>query len=445
MSRDDAERAGADCGQSDVPSRDDADAAPGFALVDGALHAEGIALDAIADAVGTPVYVYSHGGIAHQYARLAAALPADTTIAYAVKANPNLGVVAALADMGAGADVVSGGEMARALKAGVPPERIIFSGVGKTQDELAAALAAGIAQVNVESEPELHMLSAAAVRAGVTARVALRINPDVAAGTHTKISTGRREDKFGIPASRALGAAALAASLPGLRLQGLGVHIGSQLTTLEPFERSFAAMGDLMRALRGAGHTVETMDLGGGLGVSYVPGEPPPPTAEAYGAMVAAATREWNARLIVEPGRYLVAEAGLLLTSVILVKEGLDRTFVVVDAAMNDLLRPSLYGAFHDIRAVRPSGARFQADVVGPACESGDTFARERMVDAVQAGDRVAIMTAGAYGASLASTYNSRPLVPEVMVRGTAWRVVAKRVPVADMIALESVPEWDDG
>ena len=427
-----------------APPPEGEDDAPGFALIDGTLHAEAVPLDTIADAVGTPVYVYSRGGIEHQYDRLAAALPRGALIAFAVKANPNLGVVATLAARGAGADVVSGGEMLRALKAGVPPERIIFSGVGKTLAEHEAALAAGIAQINVESEPELHMLSAVASRMGVTARVALRVNPDVAAGTHTKISTGRKEDKFGIPAARALAAADLARALPGLRVCGLAVHIGSQLTSLDPFERSFEAMADLMRALRAAGYAVETMDLGGGLGVAYEPGQPVPPTMEAYGAMVARATRDWDARLIFEPGRLLVAEAGALLATVTLVKEGEDRRFVVIDAAMNDLLRPSLYGAYHGIRAVRPGAGRFTADVVGPACESGDTFARERAMDAVGTGERVAIMTAGAYGASLASTYNSRALVPEVMVSGNKWRLVAKRVAVADMIALEHVPSWDD-
>lgn len=426
----------------DARARAGVDDVPGFALIDGALHAERVALDTIADAVGTPVYVYARSAIEARYDRLAAALPTGSTIAFAVKANPNLGVIATLAGRGAGADVVSGGEMLRALKADVPPERIVFSGVGKTLGELEAALGHSIGQINVESEPELQMLSAVAVKLGITARIALRVNPDVAAGTHTKISTGRKEDKFGIPAARALAAAELARALPGLRVQGLAVHIGSQLTTLEPFERSFAALGELMRAMRGAGHAIKTMDLGGGLGVTYEPGEAPPPSVEDYGAMVARATRDWDARLIFEPGRYLVAEAGVLLTTVILVKKGVDRRFVVVDAAMNDLLRPSLYGAFHDIRGVRPMGATFAADVVGPACESGDTFARGRTIDAVRAGDRIAIMTAGAYGASLASTYNSRALVPEVMVSGDIWRVVARRVPVADMIALETVPDW---
>lgn len=419
-----------------------ADEGLGFVLKGGVLHAEEVALDEIADAVGTPVYVYARSAIEVRYDRLAAALPSGSKIAFAVKANPNLGVIATLAAKGAGADVVSGGEMLRALKAGVPPEWIVFSGVGKTMGELEAALGHSIGQINVESEPELQMLSAVAGKLGVNARIALRVNPDVAAATHTKISTGRKEDKFGIPAIRALAAADLARSLPGLRVQGMAVHIGSQLTTLEPFERSFAALGELMCAMRGAGHAMETMDLGGGLGVTYEPGEAPPPPVEDYGAMVARATRGWDARLMFEPGRYLVAEAGVLLTTVILVKEGVDRRFVVVDAAMNDLLRPSLYGAFHDIRGVRPTGAMFESDVVGPACESSDTFARGRTIDRVRAGDRIAIMTAGAYGASLASTYNSRALVPEVMVSGDVWRVVARRVPVADMIALESVPDW---
>lgn len=413
-----------------------------YTVHDGALHAEGVPLDALADAIGTPVYCYSSAAIRERYRRLEAALPAGSLIAYAVKANPNLGVVASLAAEGAGADVVSGGEMLRALKAGVPPERIVFSGVGKTVAELEAALAAGIAQLNVESEPELHMLSAAASRAGVTAPIALRVNPDVAAGAHTKISTGRREDKFGIPMRQVHAAADLARALPGLRLRGIAVHIGSQLITLAPMERSFAVMGDLARDLRGVGHAIETVDLGGGLGVLYEPGETVPPSIETYGAMVRRATQGWDARLIFEPGRLLVAEAGVLLATVILVKQGEDRRFIVIDAAMNDLLRPSLYGAFHDIRAVKPTGERFVADVVGPACESGDTFARQREMDAVKAGDRVAIMTAGAYGASLASTYNSRPLVPEAMVRGAEWRVVAERVPVDRMIGLESVPDW---
>lgn len=414
----------------------------GFHRQDGRLYAEDVPVDVIARAVGTPVYVYSAAMMEERYRRLRDALPQGSLIAFAVKANPNLGVVATLAAAGAGADVVSGGEMVRALRAGVPPARIVYSGVGKTVAELEAALTAGIHQLNVESEPELHMLSAAAVRLGMTAPLALRVNPDVAAGTHTKISTGRAEDKFGIHISAIAAAAELARSLPGLRLQGLAVHIGSQLTTLEPMEAAFAEMGALAQALRAAGHAITTMDLGGGLGVLYEPGQPAPPAIDAYGAMIARVTRDWDAELIFEPGRVMVAEAGALAASVILVKQGLDRTFVVLDAAMNDLMRPSLYGAFHDIQPLDGDREEIVADVVGPACESGDTFAKQRRMAEVHAGDMVAIMTTGAYGASLASTYNSRPLVPEVLVRGGDWRVVAKRVPAEGMIALESVPDW---
>ena len=414
----------------------------GFNRRQGQLFIEDVAVRDIAREVGTPVYIYSAAMMEARFAMLHSALPRESLIAFAVKANPNLGVVATLAAAGAGADVVSGGELKRALKAGVPPARIVYSGVGKTPAELEAALEAGICQLNVESEPELHMLSAVATRLGRTAPVALRVNPDVAAGSHTKISTGRAEDKFGIHISAIPVAAELARSLPGLRLQGLAVHIGSQLTTLEPMEQAFRAMGALASELRGRGHLIETMDLGGGLGVPYDPGEPGPPAIETYGAMVAGVTRDWGARLIFEPGRILVAEAGALVASVILVKQGLNRSFVVLDAAMNDLMRPSLYGAFHEIQPLEGDRPDMVADVVGPACESGDTFARDRRMAQVHAGDLVAIMTAGAYGASLASTYNSRPLVPEVLVRGSDWRVVAQRVPAEGMIALESVPDW---
>ncbi|MDT7933331.1 MAG: diaminopimelate decarboxylase [Sphingomonadaceae bacterium] len=408
----------------------------------GALHCEGVALSAIADAAGTPVYVYSAAAIEERYRRLAAALPPSALIAYAVKANPNLAVVATLARLGAGADVVSGGELARARRASVPANRIVFSGVGKTVGELERALTEGILQLNVESEPELHMLSAVATRLGRTAPIALRVNPDVSAGTHTKISTGRAEDKFGIPAAQAKDAARLAASLPGLSLQGLAVHIGSQLTQLEPMERAFASLGSLAQALRAEGHAIRTIDLGGGLGVPYEPGQPAPPSPEAYGAMVERVSAGWGARLIFEPGRFLVAEAGVLVASTILVKQGQDRVFVVVDAAMNDLMRPTLYGAYHGIEPLEAKPGRMVVDVVGPACESGDTFAKAREIGAVGPGDRVALMTAGAYGASLASTYNSRPLVAEVLVRGRDWRVVANRVQPEAMMELEAIPDW---
>jgi diaminopimelate decarboxylase len=413
-----------------------------FELQAGVLSADGVALDAVARAVGTPLYVYSASAMEERLERFRAAVPDGSLVAFAVKANPNLGVIATLARRGAGADVVSGGELLRATTAGVDPKRIVFSGVGKTLAEIEQALRLGICQLNAESEPELEMISAVAERLGTTAPVALRVNPEVVAGTHDKISTGRREDKFGIPIARAGSAAALAASLPGLRLQGLALHIGSQLTRLPPFEAAFATLLALAAELRAAGHAIETLDLGGGVGVPYVPGEPPPPPIEDYGALVRRLFAGDPGRLIFEPGRFLVAEAGVLLAQVILVKEGADRRFVVIDAAMNDLMRPTLYGAFHHIRAVRPRGGTIVADIVGPACETGDTFGRERDMDQVGSGDLVAIMTAGAYGATMASTYNSRALVPEVLLKDGRWAVVAERVLPERMIALESVPDW---
>jgi len=413
-----------------------------FTLESGALATDGVQLADLARAVGTPVYVYSASAMEARLTAFRAAVPAGSLVAYAVKANPNIGVIATLAKAGAGADVVSRGELLRATTAGVAPDRIVFSGVGKTLAEIEAALSAGIFQLNAESEPELAMISDVAMRLGVTAPVALRINPEVVAGTHDKISTGRREDKFGIPITRAGHAASLAAALPGLRLQGLALHIGSQLTTLPPFETAYRTLLTLAANLRAAGHTIATLDLGGGMGVPYVPGEPPPPAIEDYGALIHRLFAGEPAQLIFEPGRFIVAEAGALVAEVILVKDGADRRFVVIDAAMNDLMRPTLYGAFHHIRAVRPHGGTMVADIVGPACETGDTFGRERDMDAVEAGDLVAIMTAGAYGATMASTYNSRALVPEVLVNDGRWAVVAERVPPERMIALERAPDW---
>ncbi len=415
----------------------------------GRLFAEDVDLTALADAVGTPFYCYSTATLTRHFGVFRDALaglvsPAGEAplIAYAVKANPNLSVVATLARCGAGADVVSGGELARALAAGVPPDRIVFSGVGKTRDELAAALAAGIYQINVEGEAELHTLSAVATAAGTTATVALRINPGVDAKTHAKISTGGHENKFGIPLDRAAAAYALAASLPGLRPVGVGAHIGSQLTDLAPLEATFALIGDLVRDLRAGGLAVERVDLGGGLGIPYRAGDPAPPTPADYGALVARATAGWDVRLLCEPGRMIVGNAGVLVSRVVTLKSGAARTFVVVDAAMNDLLRPSLYGAWHDIRAVAPSGEHMVATVVGPVCETGDTFAEDRTIDRVAAGDLVAFMTAGAYGATMASTYNSRPLIPEVLVDGAAWAVVRPREPIAAQLARETVAPW---
>lgn len=416
-----------------------------FQLKNGALHAEDVPLAEIAAAVGTPVYVYSTATI-ERHARVFADAVAgidDPLIAFAVKANPNAAVLATLARAGLGADVVSGGELARALAAGMPPDRIVFSGVGKTEEEMARALQAGIFQFNLESEPEAETLSRVAQATGVRAPAAFRINPDVDAGTHAKISTGKAENKFGIAEARALVAYAAAARLPGLKLQGIAVHIGSQLTSLDPLERAFAKVGALIGRLRAAGCPIAVADLGGGLGVPYDPGQPLPPTPAAYGEMVARVTRGWNVRLAFEPGRVIVGNAGALVTRVIRVKEGAGAPFVIVDAGMNDLMRPSLYDAWHDIRPVAPRGAAPEpANVVGPVCETGDTFATHRPLEPVAAGDLLAFMTAGAYAATMASTYNSRPLTPEVMVAGNRWAVVRDRQRIEDLIAADSLPPW---
>ena len=414
---------------------------------DGVLHAEGVALDKLAAEVGTPFYCYSTATLERHYRVFVEALAqVDSTepplVAYAVKANPNLSVIATLARAGAGADVVSGGEMRRALAAGVPANRIVFSGVGKTRDEMAAALAAGIYQFNVESEEELATLGAVASALGHVAPVALRINPGVDALTHAKISTGKDENKFGIPLARAEAAYALAAKTPGIRAMGISAHIGSQLTQLTPLEATFARLGELVARLRAAGHSVDRVDLGGGLGIPYKRDEPAPPSPADYGAMVAKATRGWNVRLMFEPGRMIVGNAGIMVTRVILTKTGAAKRFVVVDAAMNDLLRPAFYNAWHDIRAVAPRAGEMTATVVGPICETGDTFAEDRVLTPLQAGDLVAFMTAGAYGATMASTYNSRPLVPEVLVDGDSYAVVRPRLDIDALLALDVIAPW---
>ncbi|WP_336970183.1 diaminopimelate decarboxylase [Sphingobium aromaticiconvertens] len=415
-----------------------------FDYRDGAMHVEQVPLDTIADAVGTPVYVYSTATLTRHVTVFRDALGQidNPLIAFAVKANPNAAVLATLAKLGLGADVVSGGELLRAVAAGIPANRIVFSGVGKTQDEMRLALDHGIFQFNLESEPEAEMLSAVALSMGKRAPVAYRINPDVDAGTHAKISTGKSENKFGIPYDRAIASYAAARDLPGLDVQGVAVHIGSQLTDLAPLEAAFVKVGVLVKALRAQGHDIRTADLGGGLGVPYDPAEPIPPSPAAYGAMVTRVTQGWNLRLLFEPGRVIVGNAGALLSRVIRVKQGASQPFVIVDAAMNDLLRPSLYDAWHDIRAVKPSGTRAAANVVGPVCETGDTFAMGRDLDVVQAGDLVAFMTAGAYGATMANTYNSRALTPEVLVSGNQWAVVRPRLPLETLIAGDSVPDW---
>jgi len=415
-----------------------------FDLHDGVLHAEDVPLTRIAEEAGTPVYVYSTATIerhVHVF-RDALAGITDPWIAFAVKANPNRAVLATLAGLGLGADVVSGGELLRALAAGIPADKIVFSGVGKTAEEMALGLQRGIGQFNLESLEEAEMLSEVATGLGLTAKVAFRINPNVDAGTHSKISTGRADDKFGIAYDRAPAAFARAAELPGLDPICVAVHIGSQLTDLAPMRASFERVGSLIQELRAAGHTILRADLGGGLGVPYNPAVPAPPIPTDYGAMVAEVTADWDVRLMFEPGRVIVGNAGIMLTRVIRVKEGKTYPFVVVDAGMNDLLRPSLYDAWHNIRAVEPDGEKFVANIVGPICETGDTFARAREMDHAKAGDLVAFMTAGAYGATMANTYNSRGLVPEAMVSGGEWAIVRDRQPIEALIAADRLPPW---
>ena len=414
-----------------------------FDLKNGVLHAEDVPLSAIADAVGTPVYVYSRATLT-RHARVfrdALAVLPKVHIAYSVKANPNLAVLRLLAKEGYGADVVSVGEMERALAAGIAAQDIVFSGVGKTAAEMVRALEAGLGQFNLESEEEGVELAALAAARGRTANAALRVNPDVDAGTHGKISTGKAENKFGVAYDRAAGIYARLAAFEALEMRGLAVHIGSQISDLEPSRQAFTKMGALMTQLRGQGFAVTHMDLGGGLGVPYRAGEVLPDPV-AYGAMVAEVTRDWDTTLMFEPGRVITGNTGVLLTKVIRVKPGVTCPFVIVDAAMNDLVRPAMYDAWHDFVAVEPSGERMDANIVGPICESSDTFAMGRTIDAVGPGDLAVFRTAGAYGASMANTYNSRALVPEVMVDGGRFAVVADRIEPATILAAERVPDW---
>ncbi len=415
-----------------------------FHFRDGALYAEDVPLAAIAEAVGTPVYVYSRATLRRhaQVFRDGLAGLEDPHIAFAVKANPNIAVLKVLADEGFGADVVSGGELTRALKAGIAPGGIVFSGVGKTHAELIQGIEAGIGQFNVESEEEGFELARIARDRGREVACALRVNPDVDARTHEKISTGKRENKFGVPLDRAGEIYAAFAQEPGLAMRGVAVHIGSQLTDLEPLETAFGKLGALIAELRAAGQSVTHADLGGGLGVPYRNGDVAPSPAE-YGAMVARATAGWDVRLSFEPGRVIVGNAGVLLTRVIRVKRsGNGPPFVVVDAAMNDLARPAMYGAWHDIDAVAPTGERALAHVVGPICETGDTFAMDREMDALAAGELAVFRTAGAYGATMASSYNSRGYVAEVLVDGDRFAVVADRIDPHSIMDAERVPEW---
>ncbi|MBA3879406.1 MAG: diaminopimelate decarboxylase [Sphingobium sp.] len=414
-----------------------------FSLKDGALHCEDVPLARIAAEVGTPVYVYSQATLERHAEVFRAGLSGVERphLAFAVKANPNLAVLRVLAKAGYGADIVSGGELARALAAGMAPADIVFSGVGKTRDELSAALAAGIGQVNIELEEEGRVLGAIAVAQGLTAQAVLRVNPDVDAGTHAKISTGKAENKFGVPIDQAPAIFARLAGTPGLNLRGVAIHIGSQLGTLAPLEAAYARVALLVAELRAAGHAITHVDLGGGLGVPYRTGDIVPSPAE-YGAMVARATQGWDVTLMFEPGRVICGNAGVLLTRVIWVKPGAVHPHVIVDAAMNDLARPALYDAWHDFVAVQPSGKRMTANIAGPVCESGDTFATARDIDAVASSDLAIFRTAGAYGATMASTYNSRALVPEVMVSGDRYAVVADRIAPATILSAERVPEW---
>ncbi|MGE4409214.1 MAG: diaminopimelate decarboxylase [Sphingobium sp.] len=414
-----------------------------FDYRDGLLHAENVPVTAIAEAVGTPVYIYSRATLerhAQVFKAALAKLP-RTHIAFAIKANPNIAVLKVLAKQGFGADVVSGGEIARALAAGMKAEDIVFSGVGKTRAELRYGLDVGIGQFNLELEEEGAVLAEMAHGVGKTASAVLRVNPDVDAGTHAKISTGKSENKFGVPISEARAIFDRLSGLPGLNLRGIACHIGSQLFDLGPLEAAYRRIGDLVAELRAAGHSIDRVDLGGGLGVPYERAKVPPSPAE-YGEMVERVTRDWDVTLMFEPGRVIVGNAGVLLTRVIWVKPGVVHPYVIVDAAMNDLARPAMYDAWHDFEAVAPTGEKMVANIAGPVCETGDTFAMNRSIDVVKTGDLGVFRTAGAYGATMASTYNSRALVPEVMVDGDKFAVVADRIAPEAIIAAERVPDW---
>jgi diaminopimelate decarboxylase len=417
-----------------------------FAYRNGVLHAEAVNLVDLAQAVGTPFYCYSTATLTRHYEVFAGAFAdVPALVCYAMKANSNQAVIKTLADLGAGADVVSGGELKRARAAGIPPEKIMFSGIGKTAAELALAVDEGILCVNVESEAELELLSEIAAGKGRTAAISVRVNPDVDAKTHAKIATGKAENKFGIPISHARDVYARAAKLPGLEVAGVDMHIGSQIIELEPFDDAFALLSDFVRTLRADGHAISHIDLGGGLGIPYREDNEPPPHPEAYAQIVKRATRDLGCKLIFEPGRLIVGNAGILVTRVIYLKRGEAKAFVIVDAGMNDLIRPTLYEAHHDIRPVReppPRAPRIVADVVGPVCESGDFLALDRDLAEPQPGDLLAVMTAGAYGAVQAGTYNTRALVPEVLVREGEWALVRPRLEVSELIALDRLPPW---
>ncbi len=414
-----------------------------FAYQDGRLFAENVDIETLAIDIGTPFYVYSEATLRRHFRVFADAFAdAEILVAYSVKANSNIAVLKTLASEGAGADVVSGGELQRALHAGIPPNKIVFSGVGKTRDEMRAALTADIYQFNVESEPELRALGDIAVSLSKTASIALRINPDVAAGGHEKISTGKAEDKFGVPWSQARALYSAAREMPGIAVKGVDVHIGSQIADLAPFEAAFKKVGSLITDLRADGNVIDRLDLGGGLGIPYGKGAAPP-HPDAYAKMIKRVTAPLGVQLIFEPGRMIAGNAGILVSRVIYVKESEERRFLIIDAAMNDLIRPALYDAYHDIIPVTDrAGRECIYDVVGPICESSDRFAKARALPELEAGDLVALMSTGAYGAAQTSQYNSRPLVPEILVSGAQHAVIRTRPSFDEMIANEHTPDW---
>ncbi len=417
-----------------------------FLYRNGVLHAEDVPVPEIAAAVGTPVYIYSTATLTRHFRVFDEALAGmDHLICFAVKSNSNIAVLKTLAKLGAGMDVVSGGEYLRAKAAGVPGERIVFSGVGKTRDEMRLALEGGVRQFNVESEPELLALSAVASELGLVAPITVRVNPDVDAKTHAKIATGKSENKFGIPISKARAVYAEAASLPGIEVIGIDVHIGSQLTDLEPFRQAYLKVAELTRALRADGHDIRRLDLGGGLGIPYERSNTAPPLPLEYGKVIRETVGDLGCEIEIEPGRLVAGNAGLLVTSVIYNKQGEGRDFLIVDAAMNDLIRPAMYDAHHDIiPVIEPEAGADQhpVDIVGPVCETGDTFARQRDMTALAEGDLVAFRSAGAYGAVMASEYNTRPLIPEVLVNGDQFAVIRERPSFDEIINRDKIPEW---
>ena len=417
-----------------------------FNYVDGWLHAEDVPLTRIAEAVGTPAYVYSAATLTRHFKLFQQALAwTDHLVCFAVKSNSNLAVLKLLGDLGAGMDIVSAGEYARARAAGVPGTRIVFSGVGKLESEMRLALTGGIRQFNVESEPELELLSRVAHSMGLRAPIAIRVNPDVDAKTHEKIATGKSENKFGIPIARAREVYAHAARLPGIEVVGIDMHIGSQLTDLEPYRQAYAKMADLTRDLRANGHDIRRLDMGGGLGIPYQRNNSAPPLPIEYGQVIRETVGDLDCEIEIEPGRNIAGNAGVLLSSVIYLKEGEGRDFLILDAAMNDLIRPAMYSAHHDIVPVMEAAAGAEVhpfDVVGPVCETGDTFQKGAQLPALAAGDLVAFRSAGAYGAVMSSEYNSRPLIPEVLVDGDRFAVIRARPTLQEMLAREALPDW---